>query len=265
MFDEAAMGKVQELFVGVLEAMVAQPDGPVADLPRVTERDLQMLAAWNATDRDFPSHTCIHQLFEAQVERTPDAVALVFRSERLTYRELDRRANQLAHHLRALGVGPDAMVGVFMERSVPMMVGLLAILKAGGAYVPMDPSYPAARIAMMLEDAHADVVLTDSRLRESVPGTVAHVVAVDELDVAGAVATTPPSVDGLRSEHLAYVIFTSGSTGRPKGVMVEHRNVVNFFTGDGRAARSRRREARAPGSPSPASPSTSRCSSCSGR
>ena len=227
LFDDGAMARVRELLVSILEGLVASLDAPVSGLPRLGLRDRQMLTAWNVTARPYPTEACIHQLFEAQVDRTPDATALVFRAERLTYREVDRRANHVAQHLRSLGVGPDSMVGVFMERSVAMMVGLLAILKSGGAYVPMDPTYPPGRIAMMLEDSHAQVVLTDSRLLPSVPATVTHVVALDAL--ASLPSAERVVADDLRSDHLAYVIFTSGSTGRPKGVMVEHRNVVNFF------------------------------------
>lgn len=228
-FDDAGMARVRELFVAVLRAMVEDPDRPVASLPTVPAGDRAALAAWNDTAVPYPAEACVHQLFEAQAARTPDATALVFRGERLTYRELDERADAVAAHLRALGVGPDALVGVFVERSVEMAVGLLGVLKAGGAYVPMDPAYPSNRIAMMLEDARADVVLTLERLRGSVPGAVPHVVALDRLPAGPPVGRAP--VPGLRSDHLAYVIFTSGSTGRPKGVMVEHRNVVNFFVG----------------------------------
>ena len=226
-FDDAAMQRVSDLLERLLEAAVADPEGLVGALPRVPEREVQLLNAWNSTARNYPRHVMIHELFEAQVDRTPEATALVFRSQTLSYRELDERADRVAGQLRALGVGPDSMVGVFMDRSVEMMVALLAILKAGGAYVPMDPNYPPARITMMLEDSHADIVLTHDRLRDSVPTGVAHVFTIDEL---GHAPGQRASVDGLRSDHLAYVIFTSGSTGRPKGVMVEHRNVVNFFT-----------------------------------
>ncbi len=226
-FDEVGMGRLRELLVAVLAAIVADPDRAVGELPTVPASELAVLAAWNDTERSYPEATCVHELFEAQVDRTPDATALVFRGERLTYRQLDERANAVAAQLRSLGVGPDSLVGVFVERSVEMVVGLLGVLKAGGAYVPMDPAYPSNRIAMMLEDAHAEVVLTLDRLRGSVPGAVPHVVTLDAARPGASRAEVP----GMRSDHLAYVIFTSGSTGRPKGVMVEHRNVVNFFVG----------------------------------
>ena len=229
-FDAESIGRVRDLFIAVLEAIVAAPDAPVGSLPRVSARERELLAAWNSTGRDFPGAATLPELFEAQVDRTPDATALVVQSQRLTYRELDRRANAVAATLRGLGVGPDSMVGVFMDRSVEMVVSLLGILKAGGAYVPMDPAYPAVRIAMMLEDSHADVVLTERRLRDAVPDTVPHVVTVDQFDGRAEDRAPLAAAAALSSNHLAYVIFTSGSTGRPKGVMIEHRNVVNFLT-----------------------------------
>ena len=231
-FDDSGMARVEELLTAILEAMVDHPDAAVGTLPRVTAGERALLAAWNATDRDYPRDACIGELFEAQVQRTPDAPAVVFRSEQLTYRELDRRAAIVAGTLVDLGVGPDTMVGVFVERSVAMVVALLGILKAGGAYVPMDPNYPAVRISMMLEDSRVSIVLTDRRLRDSVPAAVAHVLVIDDVVAAGAGAVA--GLDRARrselaSHHLAYVIFTSGSSGRPKGVMIEHRNVVNFL------------------------------------
>ncbi len=229
-FDDDAIERVRSLFVDVLRGLVAGVDAPVGLLPRLPAGDRALLQQWNATERDYPRDACIHELFEAQVDRTPNSVALRFRDRALTYRELDRQANVVAHHLRGLGVGPDSTVGVYIDRSVSMMVGLLGILKAGGCYVPMDPGYPPVRIAMMLEDSRADVVLTQASLRHTLPGDAAHVVVIDEL-----LAESPDGTerrarpDGLTSDHLGYVIFTSGSTGRPKGVMIEQRNVVNFF------------------------------------
>ena len=228
-FDDASIERVRALFVEILEAVVAAPDRRLNELTSVSAGERHLLAQWNSTRRQYPAQSCIHELFEAQVALTPDAIALVFRESQVTYRELDRRANSVAAQLTMLGVGPDVLVGVFVERSAEMMIGLLAVLKAGGAYVPMDPKYPHARIAMMLEDAHVSVVLTQKRLRESLPTSVPHVVVLDSSDPIDTVHSQPV-VPGLNSGHLAYVIFTSGSTGRPKGVMVEHRNVVNFFT-----------------------------------
>jgi natural product biosynthesis luciferase-like monooxygenase protein len=225
-FTAESVERVRLLLCDLLAAMAASPDRPVAELPRLTPAEQSLLAAWNATDRDYPAAATIADLFEAQVARTPDAVAAVFRDRSLTYRQLDERANEVAALLQAHGVGPDDMVGVYIDRSLEMAVGLLGILKAGGAYVPMDPNYPSVRIGMMIEDARTPVVLTHSRLRDSIPGSVPTVVALDEIT---ATRSAPPPRPSLRSDHLAYVIFTSGSTGRPKGVMIEHRNVANFF------------------------------------
>ncbi|MET0578562.1 MAG: MupA/Atu3671 family FMN-dependent luciferase-like monooxygenase, partial [Ilumatobacteraceae bacterium] len=229
-FETAAIERVRQLFVDIVTAIVDRPDAPVAELPRVPGPERELLDGWNAaTAREYRAEACIHELFEEQVDRTPDAAALVFRSEQLSYRQLDERANAVAARLRGLGVGPDAMVGVFIDRSVEMMVGLLGILKAGGAYAPMDPGYPAGRVAMMLEDSHADVVLTTSRLAGSIDGVeaVTHTLELDRLQDRSPQRVEVP---GLDAHHLAYVIFTSGSTGRPKGVMIEHGNVSNFFT-----------------------------------
>ena len=173
---------------------------------------------------------CIHELFEQQVERHPDAVAVVHDGESLTYRELDDRADRLAHHLRSLGVGPDVLVGLCLERGFTMIVGLLGILKAGGAYVPLDPSYPQERLAMMLHDAAAPVLVTERRLGGHLPPTAGHVVCLDEpLPAFESVEVGAQPAPQAEPENLAYVIFTSGSTGRPKGVLVTHRNVVRLM------------------------------------
>jgi len=194
----------------------------------------------NQTEVDYPRENTIAQLFEQQVARTPDAVAVVSAGRSLTYRELDRRSNRLARHLQQLGVRPDSLVGIAVERSVEMMVGLLAILKAGGAYVPMDPSYPAQRIALMIEDSEARVILATESTRSRLGKSAGRVVSIDrnaddrEAEAIAGNGTHPVS-SAASGRNLAYVIYTSGSTGKPKGVMIEHRNVVNFFTGMDRA------------------------------
>ena len=227
-FDDAAMARVAELTVAILESIAADPNQLISKLPRVPAAELhQLLVEWNDTARDYPRSACVHEQFEAQAKKTPDAIAVAFRGASLTYRELDERSHRLAHHLQSLGVAPDVMVGVFAPRSLEMMVGLMAILKAGGAYVPMDPSYPPSRIAMMLEDTKAKVVLTLERLRASLPASSAHVLPLDHAIDAALPSAAPRRA--VTSEHLAYVIFTSGSTGRPKGAMIRHRNVINFF------------------------------------
>ncbi|HHX4174627.1 TPA: AMP-binding protein, partial [Burkholderia contaminans] len=169
----------------------------------------------------------LHRLFEQQVERTPDAIAVVFDDQALTYAELNLRANRLAHHLIALGVGPDALVGVAMERSLDMSVALLAILKAGGAYVPVDPDYPAERVRFMIDHAQLRWLLTQQHLLDALPDTDAHVIVVDRdaLDLDAAATSNP--APALNGDNLAYMIYTSGSTGRPKGALNTHRAITN--------------------------------------
>jgi amino acid adenylation domain-containing protein len=183
-----------------------------------------LLVEWNDTRLAYPREKCIHHLFEEQVERSPDSVALVFEDERLTYRELNSRANQLAQHLQSLGVGPEILVAICVERSPDMVVGLLGVLKAGGAYLPLDPDYPRERLAFMLEDAQVSVLLTTSRQRDALPAHTARVVCLDadRAEIARQSDARPRSPVSAR--NLAYVLFTSGSTGRPKGVAIEHRS-----------------------------------------
>ncbi|MCP3144849.1 non-ribosomal peptide synthetase, partial [Pyxidicoccus xibeiensis] len=221
---DRALGHLRML----MEAATANPEQRLHDLPLLTSGERHRLVAeWNATRTEQGAPACVHHLMEAQAARTPDAVALVYEEQALTYRELDARANQLAWHLRALGVGPETRVGVCLERSVELVVSLLAVLKAGGAYVPFDPGYPRERLAAMLEDAAPRVLLTQESLRERLPPNDVPAVILDAeaARLAALPATPPPS--GVGPEHLAYVIFTSGSTGRPKGAMNAHAAVVN--------------------------------------
>jgi natural product biosynthesis luciferase-like monooxygenase protein len=226
-FQRDAMQRIASLLGTLLAAMSERPEATVVDLPRLPVEDARAISgAFNATDAALDGPACVHEAFEAQVDRTPDAVALAFRDESLTYRQLDERANRVAAELTSRGIGADSMVGIFVERSLEMVVGLLGILKAGAAYVPMDPAYPRDRVAIMLEDTAAPVVLTLERLRGQLPETRAAVIALDALRPEAA----HERVTGRASAtSLAYVIFTSGSTGRPKGVQIEHRNVMNFF------------------------------------
>jgi natural product biosynthesis luciferase-like monooxygenase protein len=221
-------------FQSVLEGLVANPSAKISTLPLLTagERE-EMLVTWNATQADYPREKCVHELFEAQVARTPDATALVFDDDELTYAELNERADRLAAQLRAHGIGPDVLVGVCVERSLEMMIGLLAIHKAGGAYVPLDPTYPKERIGFMIQDSGAPVILTQLNMMPRLPAHAATVICVDAPQDPVTTATAPaqPPVSATTPSHLAYVLYTSGSTGNPKGVMVTHQNVVNFFTG----------------------------------
>ncbi len=227
-FDPGALARLRELFVAVLEALATDPSALVASLPRVPSSDIDRLQAGNDTQVDYDHSATIVSLFEAQVDATPDATALIFRDHPLSYRELDERANAAAHRLIDIGLETDSMVGVLMDRSADMMVALLGILKAGAAYVPMDPQYPGTRIEMMLEDSAASIVFADPTIRSSVPATVSHIIESDSLAQR---SPDRPSAVAPQPADLAYVIFTSGSTGRPKGVQLEHRNVVNFFVG----------------------------------
>jgi non-ribosomal peptide synthetase component F len=212
----------------LLEGITQAPEARLSDLPLLSAAERQqLLVEWNATQTDFPADRCIHQLFEAQVEHTPQATAVVFEDQSLTYAELNARANQLAHHLRTFGVGPDVLVGICVERSLEMVVGLLGILKAGGAYVPLDPAYPQERLAYMLEDSHAPVLVTQAALLGALPSSRAQSVCLDRDWQTIARNPTQP-LNRTLPEHLAYVIYTSGSTGRPKGVAVQHRSLLNL-------------------------------------
>ncbi|HEY7510304.1 MAG TPA: amino acid adenylation domain-containing protein, partial [Vicinamibacteria bacterium] len=228
LFETATIDRMAGHFETLLGDALGRPDRRVSELRLLTEPEAhQVLTAWNATARDYGRPRCVHALFEAQVERTPDAPALACEGETLSYRELDARANRLAHRLVSLGVGPDVRVGICMERSAEMVVGLLAILKAGGAYVPLDPGYPRERLAFMLEDSAVGVLLTQERLAAALPAHRAAVVAVDAEAAALAVLPAHAPASGVTPAHLAYVIYTSGSTGRPKGAMNQHGAVCN--------------------------------------
>ena len=241
LFDSDTIERMAGHFQTLLEGIVANPDARVSELPLLTEAERhQLLVDWNKTETDYPRDKCIHELFEAQVERTPDANALVFEGKQLTYGELNRRANQLAHYLRKLGVGPEVLVGICMERSLEMVVGLLGILKAGGAYVPLDPAYPKERLAFMMEETGISVLLTQRRMTPVIPACTLRMLCLDsDWDaVAGEDGENMPAWS--RAETLAYVVYTSGSTGTPKGVEVIHRGVVrlvvrtNYATLDGK-------------------------------
>ncbi|MCG1019691.1 amino acid adenylation domain-containing protein, partial [Mycetohabitans sp. B4] len=227
-------GYMQQVLESLAEALETTPEWPVEQLEVLPKEERTLLfETWNATQQDYPAHQCIHQLFEAQVERTPQAPALVVEERTLSYAQLNAQANRLAHQLIELGVKPDARVAICVERSPAMVVGLLAILKAGGAYVPLDPSYPGERLAHILADAAPDIVLADAVGRAALgEATLASRTVLDP-NVLPARADTNPSVLALTSRHLAYVIYTSGSTGMPKGVMVEHRSIARLVINNG--------------------------------
>ena len=235
LFEVSTIERMARQWQAILEGMVANPERQVADLPLLTpgERD-QLLVKWNDTRSDFPDEACLHQLFEAQAERNPDATAAVFEKGSITYLELNQRANQVAHHLRSLGVGAETLVGICLDRSLEMLIGLLGILKAGGAYVPIDPTYPGERVSFMLEDAGVEMLVTQQQVSPRVSESVGKRVVLDSgwESIARECESNPARETA--PDNLAYVIYTSGSTGKPKGVQISHRAVVNFLSAMGR-------------------------------
>ncbi|MDQ3834853.1 MAG: condensation domain-containing protein, partial [Actinomycetota bacterium] len=228
-FEHATIKRLGQHFETLLRGIVEDSRRSLADIPLLppAERE-QVLVAWNQTQAAYPREQCIHQLFEAQAHKTPDAMAVVYEDQGLSYGALNARANQLAHHLRGLGVGPEVRVGICVERSLELVVGLLGVLKAGGAYVPLDPSYPQARLAFMLEDAKVMVLLSQAHLTESLPETAAAVLYLDAHWPLIAQQSPTDPVNLSTPLNLAYVIYTSGSTGIPKGVLVPHKGLLNL-------------------------------------
>jgi amino acid adenylation domain-containing protein len=234
LFDRETIECMAGHFKTVLEGIVADPEHPISTLPFLTQAERhQVLVEWNSTETEYPNDVCIHELFAAQAARTPESIALEFEGKQLTYRQLDRRANDLAHYLSELGVGPEKLVGICVERSLEMIVGLLGILEAGAAYVPLDPSYPKERLRFMLEDAQVSVLITQEKLVEDGGWRMEDgeprltVVCLDRDWPTISQQRNDNPKTGVGSENLAYMIYTSGSTGQPKGVQVSHRSVVN--------------------------------------
>ncbi|MBW4417621.1 MAG: amino acid adenylation domain-containing protein [Myxacorys californica WJT36-NPBG1] len=229
LFDVGTVPRMVGHFQTLLEGIVADPDRSIVTLPLLTQSEQQQLVEWNPPSiKNLPKH-CLHHLFEAQAAKSPEAIAVVYENQQLTYRELNTRANQLARHLQKLGVAPDVLVGICVERSLEMLIGLLGILKAGGAYVPLDPSYPQARLTFMLEDSHIPVLVTQHNLLEKLQPQAAQVVCLDTDWETIAIASQENLDSGVTDRHLAYTIYTSGSTGKPKGVQIEHRALTNFL------------------------------------
>ncbi|MFC4545042.1 AMP-binding protein, partial [Paenactinomyces guangxiensis] len=230
LFKRDTIERMAEHFIHILEQIVHHPEICLSEIELVTETEKQqLLVEFNDTEADYPREKTLHELFEEQVRKTPDHMVVVFGEERLTYRELNERANQLARALREKGIRRNEFVGLLVERSVEMIVGILGILKAGGAYVPIDPAYPSDRIRYMLEDSGARWLLVQQQVK--VPsGYTGEILAIDNRELYRGEG---PDVETVNTPHdLIYMIYTSGSTGKPKGVMVEHRNVVRLLFND---------------------------------
>ena len=226
LFHRSTVERMADRLGALLRSIVANPDTRVSELDVMDAAEAALVVdGWNDTTADFPDAATLHGLIEEQVARTPDAVAVTFEDQSLNYAQLNAMANRIAHKLRGVGVGPETLVGVCAERSLELVAGLLGVLKAGGAYLPLDPEYPADRLAFMVADAAAPVVLVQSHLQDELPSTKARVLVLDhETEWAGQPIHNPPPTT---ADHLAYVIYTSGSTGRPKGVPNTHRGIVN--------------------------------------
>ncbi|CAG0937556.1 partial fengycin family lipopeptide synthetase D, partial [Thermoflexales bacterium] len=230
LFERASIERLAGHWRQLLEGVTTDATQRVDNLSLLNDVEQAMvLEKWNATAADYPWNQCIHELFEEQVERTPDVIAVVFKDQYLTYRELDRRATQLARHLQTLGVGPEELVGLCLERSLDLVIGLLATLKAGGAYVPLDPAYPKDRLAFILHDTQMGVLLTQDHLLENLPEYAGRVICLDR-DWMTLAHEGARLRSGVSPAHPAYVIYTSGSTGRPKGIMIQHRSVLNLWS-----------------------------------
>jgi amino acid adenylation domain-containing protein/non-ribosomal peptide synthase protein (TIGR01720 family) len=229
LFSRATIKRMLGHFQTLLTAIVEAPRQPVRTLPLLTAAERRQWLSWNDTAVVGPPATCMQRLFEAQVERTPDAVAVEFAGRTLRYAELNARANRLAQHLRAFGVGPDVVVGLCVERSLEMMLGLIAILKAGGAYLPLDPGYPPARLAFLLEDARVGILLTQEKCIGKLPAHRAQAICLDTLDESLAQCSDENPNSAVTALNLAYVIYTSGSTGVPKGTMITHGGLGNYL------------------------------------
>jgi non-ribosomal peptide synthetase component F len=234
LFDAGTIERLAGHFTRLLQGVVADPQQRIGQLALLDDAERhRMVVQWNDTASDYPHESTIHQLFEQQAARTPEATALVFEGSSLTYRELDAQANRLAHHLMALGARPDSLVAIGVPRGIDMVVALLATLKAGAAYVPLDPNYPADRLAYVLADSSPCVLITHTAICAAM-GDMSASLAVLALDADRSWQSLPainpdPAALGLTASNLAYVIYTSGSTGQPKGVMVEHAGVVNYL------------------------------------
>ncbi|MBD2541807.1 amino acid adenylation domain-containing protein, partial [Coleofasciculus sp. FACHB-SPT36] len=230
LFDAVTINRMLGHFQILLEGIVANPEQRVSELPILSEAELhQLLVEWNNTQVSYPKDLFVHQLFEAQVEQNKDAIALVFEDNQLTYQELNIRSNQLTHYLQKLGVGAEILVGLCVERSLDMIIGMLAILKAGGAYLPLDPRYPPERLSFMLQDAQVPVLLTHEQYIERFTNQSSKIISLDKDWETIAQESEDNTISNITAENLAYIIYTSGTTGKSKGVKIEHRNLLNLI------------------------------------
>lgn len=229
-FDHSTMVRMASHFQNILGEILDKPARPLFELEILSvEEKQQILVEWNDTATSYPREKCIHQLFEKQVEHSPETVAVILDDKKITYRELNARANQLSHYLHSLGVGPNVLVGICMERSIEMIIGLIGILKAGGAYMPLDPEYPPERIDFMLEDSQVSFLVTQSHIENKLPSFSKKVVCFDTDGEIISQQRDDNLSTTVQPDDLAYVIYTSGSTGKPKGVLVSNYNVVRLF------------------------------------
>ena len=230
LFNSNTIDRMANHYLKLLDSVLSTPDIPIADISIVETHEMnRLLFQSNETFSEYPRNKCIHELFEVQVEKTLDATAVVFKEEALTYQQLNERANQLAHHLIRLGVGPETLVGLCLDRSLDLIVGILGILKAGGAYVPLDISHPSQRLEFILEDAQVNYLLTHPELREQLPASVEHTILLTAENEAIANSSKENLPCRTKPDQLAYTMYTSGSTGQPKGVQIPHAAVVNFL------------------------------------
>ncbi len=230
LFEDSTIKRLIGHWETLLSAAVQDPEQPISRLPLLTPAERrQILVEWNRTSSDYPTDQCLHQLFETQVQRSSHRVAVVFEGHRLNYRELNARANQLAHYLRRHGVGPEVKVAISLDRSLEMVIAVLAVLKAGGAYVPLDPTYPQERLAFMIADSQARILLTRQSSLFDLLSSENHLVCLDTEHEAITAECTENPTGWTSPDNLAYILYTSGSTGKPKGVMITHRNQMNIY------------------------------------
>ena len=232
-FDDTTIYRMLGHLKTLLESMITHPQQSLSEFSLLTETEKQqLLVEWNNTEAEYPEDKCLHQLFEEQVEKTPDAVAVSFKSQQLTYKELNHRANQLAHYLQQQGVKPEVKVGIYLERSLEVSIAILGVLKAGGVYIPIDPNYPNKRVATILEDAQVELILSqfqlETELQTELSSNQTKCINLDRSSHVIAQHSTDNCLNQIDSENLAYVIYTSGSTGKPKGVAVSHKSLVNY-------------------------------------